>query len=170
MHRRGASRNVATMSSSKLGIMIIGLLVACGASEHATQAPTAEPPASPPGPGEWATWSHAQKLAYMKSTVLPAEREVFARFEPVRFARLDCHTCHGVSANQGNFKMPNPELPKLVGGADGFGELAKIQPEVLKFMQQVVVPETARLLGVPAFDMEKHVGFSCYQCHTRSDR
>ena len=106
----------------------------------------------------------------MKSTVLPAEREVFSRFEPVRFARLDCHTCHGVGASQGNFKMPNPELAKLVGGSDGFGELAKVQPEVLKFMQQVVVPETARLLGVPAFDMEKHVGFSCYQCHTRSDR
>ncbi|HEX3763590.1 MAG TPA: hypothetical protein VHW23_33065 [Kofleriaceae bacterium] len=42
-------------------------------------------------------------------------------------------------------------------------ELAEKQPETLRFMQSVVVPETAHLLGYPAFDMEKHVGFSCYQ-------
>jgi len=145
------------------------LLAACGAAPAAPLAEPVGPPQPPPGPGVWATWSHAQKLAYMRSTVLPAEREIFARFEPVRFAKLDCDWCHGPGAAQGTYKMPNPELAKLVGGAEGFGELARVQPEVLKFMQSVVVPETAKLLGVPAFDMEKHVGFSCYQCHTRSD-
>ena len=65
--------------------------------------------------------------------------------------------------------MPNPDLPHLIGGKQGFMELAEKQPETLRFMQKVVVPETARLLGYPAFDMEKHVGFSCYQCHVRED-
>jgi len=127
-------------------------------------------PVAPPGPGEWATWSHDQKRAYMKSTVLAAEREVFARFEPVRFRKLDCRTCHGRGALDGNFKMPNPDLAKLVGGPDGFGELAAKEPALLKFMQSVVVPETAKLLGVNAFDFASHTGFSCFHCHTRSDR
>lgn len=150
--------------TSLRSIAILGL-AGCGAAVTAAPAPD-----HAPAPGEWAQWSHAQKLAYMKSTVLGAEREVFARFEPVRFAKLDCATCHGASAREGRYTMPNPDLPKLVGGAPGFRELAEHEPELLKFMQQVVVPETARLLGLPAFDFEKHVGFSCYQCHTRSDR
>jgi len=128
-----------------------------------------KPPPPPPPHGEWTTWSHERKLAYMKSTVLPAEREIFARFEPVRFAKLDCETCHGASAREGRYTMPNPDLPKLVGGAGGFQELARVQPETLRFMQSVVVPETAKLLGLPPFDMAKHVGFSCYQCHVRAD-
>lgn len=127
------------------------------------------PPMPPPPHGEWDTWSHEKKLEYMKSTVLPAEKEIFARFEPVRFAKLDCETCHGASARAGKYTMPNPDLPKLVGGAGGFQELARVQPETLKFMQSVVVPETAKLLGLPPFDMAKHEGFSCYQCHVRAD-
>ena len=127
------------------------------------------PPAPPPPQGEWTSWSHERKLEYMKSTVLPAERDVFARFEPVRFAKMDCETCHGASARAGRYTMPNPDLPKLVGGKGGFEELKRVQPETLRFMQQVVVPETAKLLGLPPFDMAKHVGFSCYQCHVRAD-
>jgi hypothetical protein len=155
---------------------LLPLLIACG---HVS-AP-APPPAAPadhvvppiPSVGEntmgWPTWSHEKKLAYMKQTVMPAEKEIFSRFEPVRFAYLTCETCHGQSARDGTYKMPNPDLPHLVGGKQGFMELAEKQPETLRFMQSVVVPETAHLLGYPAFDMEKHVGFSCYQCHVRAD-
>jgi hypothetical protein len=140
-----------------------------------TPTPTATPapppqPQAPPGPGEWQTWSRAQKLAYMKSTVLPAEQKVFAEWEPNRFRVLACDDCHGTKAvADGTFRMPNPDLPKLCGGPECFKELAEREHDVLKFMQQKVVNETARLLGVPAFDMEKHVGFSCYQCHTRTE-
>nr|HEX4313642.1 hypothetical protein [Kofleriaceae bacterium] len=141
--------------------MMLLLLVACS---HA-------PPLPPVGDSTtgWTTWSHDQKLAYMEHTVLPAEREVFARFEPVRFASMTCETCHGQGARDGSYKMPNPDLPHLVGGKGGFEELYAKQPETLRFMQKVVVPETAKLLGYPPFDMEKHVGFSCYQCHVRAD-
>jgi hypothetical protein len=117
----------------------------------------------------WPTWSHAKKLAYMTAIVLPKEREVFATFEPVRYATMTCETCHGSSARERDYKMPNPDLPHLVGGKQGFVELATKQRETLRFMQAVVVPETARLLGYPPFDMERHVGFSCYQCHVRAD-
>jgi hypothetical protein len=147
----------------KLSMLIV--LAACAA--NAAPSPTIT---APPKPGEWATWSHERKLEYMKSTVLPAERVVFRRFMPVRFAKFECENCHGSTAKERDYKLPNPDLAKLVGGKEGFQELADLEPNVLRFMQQSVVPETAKLLGLPAFDMEKHVGFSCYQCHTRADR
>jgi hypothetical protein len=64
-------------------------------------------------------------------------------------------------------KMPNRDLPRLVGGKEGFQELADHEHDLLAFMQQRVVPETTRLLGLPAFDMKAHVGCSCFDCHTR---
>src|SRR5215470_14716797 len=98
------------------------LLIACS---HATApAPSPAAPAdhvAPPIPSVgkntigWPTWSHEKKLAYMKQTVMPAEKEVFSRFEPVRFAYLTCETCHGQSARDGTYKMPNPDLAHLVG-------------------------------------------------------
>jgi hypothetical protein len=153
--------------------MLVVALVACS---HASAPPPAapppaanEPPMPPVGPNTmgWPTWSHEQKLAYMKQTVLPAEREIFGRFEPVRYARMTCETCHGQGARDGSYRMPNPDLPHIVGGKGGFTELAQKEPEALRFMQQVVGPETAKLLGYQQFDMAKHVGFSCYQCHVR---
>jgi hypothetical protein len=64
--------------------------------------------------------------------------------------------------------MPNPDLPRLAPGRDGFTELSEHEPQVLRFMQQTLVPETARLLGLPAFDMKSHTGFSCFHCHLRT--
>jgi hypothetical protein len=124
-------------------------------------------PIAPPGPGEWVTWSHERKLAYMKTTFMEEERKVFASYEPVRFRDMSCRTCHGVGVTEGTFRLPNPDLPVVAPGPEGFKELASQEPEVLAFMQKRVVPETARLLGVPAFDFETHRGFSCYQCHVR---
>ena len=161
-------------------ILLLGvLLVACGHAPTPPPAPPAAadprasalPPLPPVGPNTmgWTTWSHEQKLAYMKQTVLPAEREIFGRFEPLRFARMTCETCHGQGARDGSFRMPDPDLPHIVGGRGGFQELIARQPETVRFMQQAVSAETARLLGHPVFDMEKHVGFSCYPCHVRDD-
>lgn len=154
---------------TKLIPLIVAILAGCASTGAPASAAPAAPPAAP-GPGQWETWSRQQKLAYMRSTFMEAERKVFTEFEPFKFAKLDCKTCHGQGVFDGTFKMPNPDLPKLVGGAEGFGELARQEPKMLAFMQKRVVPETARLLGVPEFDFASHQGFSCFQCHTRSDR
>jgi hypothetical protein len=130
-------------------------------------ASTTSAPVPAPGPGEWATWTHAQKLAYMQTTFMEEERKVFASWEPVRFRELDCRTCHGPGARDGSFKLPNEDLAHLVPGKEGYEELFAHEPELFRFMQKTLVPETARLLGLPAFDMEKHTGFSCYQCHVK---
>jgi hypothetical protein len=103
----------------------------------------------------------------MSGPFIDAERKLFQSWMPERFKDVNCRTCHGVGVTEGNFRLPNPDLPIVAPGAAGFQELAKHEPEVLAFMQKTLVPETARLLGVPAFDMETHVGFSCYQCHVR---
>lgn len=144
------------------------VLVAC---QHAPALSPSTVPLPPVGPNTmgWPAWSHEKKLEYMQRTVMPAEREIFARFEPLRFADMTCATCHGQGARDGSYKMPNPDLPHIVGGKGGFEELATVQPETVRFMQKVVGPETAHLLGYSPFDMEQHVGFSCYQCHVRED-
>src|SRR6267142_6559142 len=109
------------------------VLIACQpASTPAPTSPATAPPTSPvtdarhastvplppvgPNTMGWPTWSHDKKLAYMKQTVMPAAREIFSGFEPVRFATMTCETCHGQGARDGSYKMPNRDLPHIVGG------------------------------------------------------
>jgi hypothetical protein len=105
----------------------------------------------------------------MKGGFMDAERAIFATWEPARYRDLSCRTCHGSGVDDGSYRMPNPELPTLSRGADGFKELAAKEPEVLRFMQKELVPATAHLLGVPEFDFASHTGFSCWQCHLPLD-
>ena len=121
-----------------------------------------------PRPGEWMTWSYDQKLAYMKTTFMEEERKLFTSWLPVRFQIFECRPCHGSAAvRDGSFRMPNPDLPIVAPGPEGFKELSEHEPEALRFMQSRLVPTTARLLGLPEFDFKTHKGFSCYQCHVR---
>lgn len=151
-----------------LSLAAFAIVSGCAAAPAPSPAPPAgQAPVAPPGPGDWQRWSHDQKLAYMSTTFMDEERKIFASWEPVRFRTLECRTCHGPGVGDGTFRLPNVDLPQVAPGAEGFQELAAHEPEVLSFMQKRLVPETARLLGVPAFDFEKHQGFSCYQCHVR---
>lgn len=148
-------------------IAVLGLcLFACSSTKSGTG--MSEPVAAP-GTGDWATWSHEKKMAYMKSTVLPRAQKLFAAFDPVRYADATCETCHGSGAVDATYKMPNPDLAKWPGGADAFRELAQKDPKMLTFMQQVLVPATAELLAVKPFDMASHTGFSCFHCHVRGE-
>jgi cytochrome c553 len=139
---------------------------AARATASTTAAPTPIQPTAPPGPHDWDSWSHDQKLAYMKATVVNSERAAFASFEPVRYVGFDCKTCHGSGARDGSYRMPNPDLPKLAGGSEGFRELAQHEPEVVAFMSKVKV-ETAKLLGMKPWDERTESGFSCFGCHMR---
>ncbi len=159
-----------------LVILAAACASACGGAPHEeARAPlesapvVVEAPVAPPGPGEWATWSHERKLAYMTTTFMNEERKIFASWEPVRFRNLECRTCHGIGAADGTFTMPNTDLAHLIPGKEGYQELLTHEPELFTFMQKKLVPETARLLGLPPFDMEKHTGFSCYQCHLKQE-
>jgi len=138
------------------------------AAPAASAAPTAEAaPAGPPGPGEWDKWSHDQKMAYMKSAVMPKMGALFHDFDPKDYAEPKCGMCHGPHAKDVNFKMPNPDLPKLPATPAGFKKLAAKYPKAMEFMGKQVEPQMAALLGEQPYDMKTGQGFGCFGCHTK---
>jgi len=114
----------------------------------------------------WADMNKDQRLEYMKSVVAPRMKQVFVNFSPDRFSKMNCMTCHGDSAADGSFKMPNPRLPKLPTTPDGFKKLAAEKPAVMDFMKNEVKPKMAALLGAPEYNPETKSGFGCMECHT----
>jgi cytochrome c553 len=154
---------------SPLGPIAAGLLaiaaVACAETTAAAPAPAAAKPAAVPEVA-WPEMNKDQRIDYMKSVVLPRMRQVFTNFSPDRYSKMTCVTCHGDSAADGSFKMPNPKLPKLPTTPDGFKTLAADKPAVMDFMKNEVKPKMAALLGTPEYNPETKSGFGCMECHT----
>lgn len=152
------------------GLVAAGLLaiavIACAETTATAPAPAAA--AKPAGASEvrWAEMNKDQRIDYMKSVVLPRMRQVFSNFNPDRYGKMNCMTCHGDSAADGSFKMPNPKLPKLPNTSDGFKKLAADKPAVMEFMKNEVKPTMAALLGAPEYNPETKSGFGCMECHT----
>src|SRR5437868_3273474 len=80
---------------------------------------------------------------------------------------LGCASCHGDSATDGTFKMPNPKLPKLPTKPEGFKQLMVEKPQVMEFMAKQVKPTMATLLGEPEWTPATKKGFGCVECHTQ---
>jgi len=125
--------------------------------------PAAIPTFARPHDLAWATWTHEQKLAYMKEAVLPTEAPLFREYDPKRFAELTCRSCHGAGVDDGTYAMPNPALPKVTPGK--IYDMEKTNPRVFRFMQDVLVPRTAALLGMPEWSHKTMSGFGCFNCH-----
>ncbi len=131
----------------------------------ATAAAPSGPPGAP-GPGEWDSWSHDQKLDYMKSTVMPKSAAMFHDFDAKKYADAKCTLCHGAAAKTGTFKMPNPGLPKLdLSSEAAFKKLHDAKPKVVDFMIDLE-KATAGMLGEQPFDPSTGKGFGCLECHT----
>jgi len=120
---------------------------------------------------EWENMSFDQRKKLMKSTVLPELKKAFQSFDPKKYKRFTCVTCHGDGATDGKFKMPNAKLPKLPPPTDraGFTALQEKKPELVKFMKTVVAPKVAELIGLPEWSPQIPKGFGCYACHTSAD-
>ena len=114
---------------------------------------------------DWEKMSKDERKKYMKATVLPAAKKMFAGYDAKKYSKVTCATCHGPGAADGSFKMPNGELPKLPKGPEGFKELAEKKPEMMKFMGETVKPTVAALLGVEPWTMQNPKGFGCVGCH-----
>jgi hypothetical protein len=95
---------------------------------------------------------------------------LFHEFDAKRYDEPKCVLCHGAGANDGSFKMPNPELPKLDLTPGGFKKLQAKKPKVMEFMLKKVEPQMASLLGEPAFDPKTKTGFGCTGCHTTVEK
>jgi hypothetical protein len=128
----------------------LALTVAVGCQPHPTGIIGPEKP--------WAEMDHTERQAYMASAVLPHMQATFGTFDPERFAKVECATCHVTGAARGDFAMPDPGLPNL---AHFRREHMKKHPETVRFMWEKVEPEMHELLGG-----KEGVGkFNCRACH-----
>ena len=116
----------------------------------------------------WKDLPKEQRGKYMATVVVPRMKEVFRAFDPKEFAEFGCKTCHGESAKERGFEMPSPELAALPSTNEGWQELARDEPEYMKFMSQTVKPEMARLLGMKEYDPQNPQpgAFGCDRCHS----
>ncbi len=115
---------------------------------------------------DWEKMSKADRKQYMKDVVMPKMKPLFQTLDPKHFADFKCVTCHGNGARTGEFKMPNPQLPKLPSTREGFEKLNKDKPKMMEFMAKTVKPTMASLLGMKEYDMKTGTGFGCNNCHT----
>jgi cytochrome c553 len=137
-----------------------------GAKAPGAAPEAAPPPARPMAKIDWNAMDKKQRKDYMKKTVMPEMKKVFMEADAKRYKKMNCVTCHGAGANK-DFKMPNPELPKLPVTEAGFKALSEKKPDVVKFMATKVKPNMAALLGMPEWTPQNQNGFGCYQCHTK---
>lgn len=101
--------------------------------------------------------SKERKLEYMNTTVMPRMKSVFVTFDPHRYLKIDCATCHGRGAEAHGYAMPNPDLLLEPSPWNTTGAKASTAPSHMDaFMAGVVVKEMARLVDRPV---------GCFGCH-----
>lgn len=111
--------------------------------------------------GDWELMTIDERRLFMQEVVLPNMRAEFAAFDPIRFEKLSCRSCHGSGLSDGSFAMPSPELPVL-------DREALMNPEeaakpILEFMREVVRPRLSELLGLGTGEAST---LRCSTCHT----
>ena len=141
---------------------------AAGSQQAAGAQQPTQAPAAAPVQVAWKDLPKEQRGKYMATVVVPRMREVFRAYDANEFAEFGCKTCHGKSARERGFEMPNPELPELPSTQEEFGKLMKDNPEWVKFMAEKVTPEMATLLGAQPFEPKNPQpgAFGCGNCHT----
>lgn len=138
-----------------------------GAASGAGSATEPPPPPPPPAPVGFEALDHAAKIKVMKQHVIPEMGKEMTKFDKKRWKKVECKTCHGKSAEDGTFKMPNPDLPKL--DESWFGDNPPADKKaILQFMEETMKPHMAKILELPEFDPKNPSagGFGCLNCHT----
>ena len=106
------------------------------------------------GPPEvaWKDLTYQQKKAFMKAAVKPAMKPIFQVFDPKRFKKFDCDTCHGKDGVERKFKMPSNDIHPLPNTKEAFEAKLKAEPTWPKwteFMATKVEPAMGKVLDVP---------------------
>lgn len=144
---------------------------------------SATPPSAAPAPAvddgpvvgpptvAWEDMDRDQRGRYMVKVVMPTMAPLFKAFDPARYAKFGCDTCHGEGVTDRTFAMPNPDILPLPGPGDQekFAPIYQRAPKMVEFMGSQVMPEMARLLGREPFDYTrpKPDAFACLGCHTQ---
>ena len=119
----------------------------------------------------WKDMNGGQRMVYMTNVVAPRMKEVYQRFDPVKFERFDCTTCHGNQPELRGFKMPATEVPPLPSSPAAFEAKLAAEaawPRWTQFMVEEVEPPMAEMLGQPLWDPARPEApaFSCQACHS----
>ncbi len=119
--------------------------------------PDAEAPSDEAAAAEkkWADMNFDERKKYMSKVYYPAMKEKFQAYDAEGFAKFTCDTCHGEDGKEKNFAMPNGVSP--LDPADPVANGKDMDEKVTQFMMDVVVTETASMLG-------EHEG-KCMTCH-----
>ena len=102
-----------------------------------------------------------QRAEFMKTVVLPTMKPLFTKHDSNRFRNFGCTTCHGKSADAGEYLMPNADLPKLT-----FADMSRFKKEDIEWMEKVIKPKMASLLKQAERTSDNPNGFGCLSCHT----
>jgi hypothetical protein len=118
----------------------------------------------------WKDMNGGQRYVYMATVVAPRMKEIFQRFDPVRFERFDCTTCHGNQPEAVAFKMPVAAVHPLPATEAAFEAKLAAEPSWpawTTFMLEEVEPPMAEMLGQPLWNpaTPEAPGFSCQACH-----
>jgi hypothetical protein len=131
--------------------------------DHGTQSAHALIGVNPP-PVPWHDMSQDDREMYMVGTILPISAESFRGYDAERFAQFECANCHGDDAAERGYDMPSRSLPPLAAPGTPQWEQMTHGP-AYTFMNDVVVPEMAIMLGEERMDAEHPRGFGCFDCH-----
>jgi hypothetical protein len=117
-----------------------------------------------PPPTPFDDMSDEDQEMYMVGTVLPISAESFRHYDAERFAQFECANCHGDDAAERHYEMPSRSLPPLAApGSPQWQHMA--EGPAYTFMNDIVLPETATMLGMERRDATHPDGFSCFSCH-----
>jgi len=97
-----------------LSFALVLALASCGSKQPTTTTePTGGSAEGSAAPKSFDDLDHAEKIKLMKEHVVPEMGAEMTAFDAKRWPKVECKTCHGKGAEDGTFKMPNPDLPKL---------------------------------------------------------
>ena len=119
-----------------------------------------------PPPTPFDAMSHDDQVYWMVSNVLPIAAEDFRGYDAERFGTTTCALCHGDNAEAVNYEMPSAQLPRLP--APGSPQWTQMQNgPAWAFMNDVVTPTMATLIGEERYSQQHPDGFGCFGCHTQ---
>lgn len=123
--------------------------------------------ATPPANDEWRFLSFEQRHSRMTFVIHPSMMERFQAFYKTDAPELTCRSCHGENPERALYKLSNSTLVDLdPAKVEKLYESDAVLTAEQRFKRDNITPTMARLLGVPSYDSETGLGFSCFGCHS----